>query len=201
MIKSKILYLVSCVVFSLGASYFIRSGLGTDPLDVFCLGVQNTAGLKIGTTQCAFALACLALWSSLNSWKMPPWSTFLTFFLCGYMIDFLRWNIPTFNNAYFNMVFGSILCLQGSAGIIASGFGIRAMDLVSLSLEDKLNIPFWISKASFETALLASGHILGGPVGIGTVVFLVVVGYLIQPCVILNERVLTKFGLYVKMKV
>ena len=194
MAKSKLLYFVSCVIFSLGASYFIRSELGTDPLDVFCLGIQNKAGLKIGTTQCVFALVCLALWSSLNSWKMPPWSTFLTFFLCGYMIDFLRWFIPTFDNNYVNMTIGSILCLQGSAGIISSGFGIRAMDLVSLSIEERFNIPFWISKAGFETALLAAGYALGGPVGMGTVVFLVVVGYLIQPCVTLNEKVLTKLG-------
>jgi len=192
MTNPKLYYFINCVVFSLGASYFIRSGLGTDPLDVFCLGIQNKVGLSIGTTQSLFALVCLLIWSAINSWMMPPWSTFLTFFLCGYMIDLFRHNIPTFSSGYTNMIIGSILCLQGSAGIIYSGFGIRAMDLVSISVERITGIKFWITKAVFETALLTLGWYMGGPVGIGTITFLVVVGYLIQPCITINKFILDK---------
>ncbi len=173
MTNPKLYYFINCVVFSLGASYFIRSGLGTDPLDVFCLGIHNKVGLSIGTTQSLFALVCLLIW-------------------CGYMIDLFRHNIPTFSSGYTNMIIGSILCLQGSAGIIYSGFGIRAMDLVSISVERITGIKFWITKAVFETALLTLGWYMGGPVGIGTITFLVVVGYLIQPCITINKFILDK---------
>lgn len=166
--------------------------MGTDPLDVFCIGVQKWTGLKIGTTQSLFALACLGVWSCLNNWKMPPFSTWLTFFICGYLIDlclYLSLATPLIDK-WILLFCGLVLCLQGSAGIIHSGFGIRAMDLVALSLESKFNIKFWISKAAFETLLLVSGWLLGGPVGIGTLCFLIVVGYLIKPAVILNQKIM-----------
>ena len=43
-------------------------------------------------------------------------------------------------------------------------------------------------KATSEVALLAVGWALGGPVGIGTVFFLVFVGFLIQPVMALNGK-------------
>jgi len=182
-------------LFSVGATCFILSGMGTDPLDVFCIGVQNLLGLKIGTTQSLFALGCLGVWSGLNKWKLPPFSTWLTFFICGYLIDFFLFLTTGISvHSIIALLSGLILCLQGSAGIISSGFGIRAMDLVALSLESKFGIKFWISKAIFETLLLTIGWLLGGPVGIGTIGFLIAVGYLVKPMVILNDKILRYFS-------
>lgn len=186
-----ILYLLSCIIFSLGATSFIFSNLGTDPLDVFCLGIQNYVDIKIGTIQSIFAGFCLIVYSFLNKWKIPPLSTGVTFFICGYMIDFFRFSLYYFKdfNSYLLLFFGCILCLQGSAGIILSGIGIRAMDLVALSLEEITKKPFWLYKGVAEAALLLTGWILGGPVGIGTVLFLLTVGWLIQPAITLNKKI------------
>ena len=60
---------MGCVLFSLGASSFILSNLGTDPLDVFAIGIKQTFGLMIGTTQSLFALLCLITWSIINRFK------------------------------------------------------------------------------------------------------------------------------------
>jgi uncharacterized membrane protein YczE len=83
-----LIYILGCVLFSFGATLFITSNLGTDPLDVLAIGMRDTFGWMIGTTQSVFALSCLILYSFLNKWKFPPISTFLTFFICGYLIDF-----------------------------------------------------------------------------------------------------------------
>jgi uncharacterized membrane protein YczE len=164
--------------------------MGTDPLDVFCLGVQKQFGLKIGTTQSIFAIVCLLVWSAMKNWRVPPFSTWLTFFLCGYMIDYMRYLAEGWEvNKTVSLISGVILCLQGSAGIILSGFGIRAMDLVAIAAEELHGVKFWITKAMFETALLLVGWLMGGPVGIGTICFLVVVGYLIKPMVVLSQKV------------
>jgi uncharacterized membrane protein YczE len=183
-------YLLSCIIFSLGATSFIFSDLGTDPLDVFCLGIQNHFDIKIGTIQSFFALFCLLIYSFLNKWKIPPLSTGITFIICGYMIDFFRFSLDYFKdfNSYILLFFGCALCLQGSAGIILSGIGIRAMDLLALSLEEITKKPFWLYKGIAEVILLFTGWILGGPVGIGTVLFLLTVGWLIQPVINLNKK-------------
>ena len=193
--NNMIKYFIGCLLFSLGATSFIFSNQGTDPLDVFCLGIQNYADLKIGTIQSLFAAACLFFYSMINKWKFPPISTFLTFFICGYAIDFFRYYLNDCKeifNSYLLLFSGTLLCVEGSALIIMSGFGIRAMDLLSLSLQEKTNKPFWLFKGIFELMLLVAGWCLGGPVGFGTIVFLMVVGWLIQPVITLNNMMSNK---------
>ena len=188
--KKILLYILGCIIFSTGATFFIISELGADPLDVFSVGVKDTFGLMIGTTQSLFAIVCLAIWSSLNKWKFPPITTFLTFFLCGYMIDFGLW-LTGHNSVtipFVEMIIGTILCLQGSALILMSGFGIRAMDLVAIALSQKTEKPFWLFKGLIEVLLLTVGWLLGGIVGLGTVMFLIVVGWGIYPCIRFNNR-------------
>ena len=74
------LYLLGCLFFAVGATLFIKSGLGTDPLDVFAIGLKKTLGLKIGTSQSLFAIICLFFWSSINNWKLPPFTAVLNVF-------------------------------------------------------------------------------------------------------------------------
>jgi uncharacterized membrane protein YczE len=191
--KKYFIYLIGCILFSFGATLFITSNLGTDPLDVLAIGMKNTFGWMIGTTQSVFAILCLFIWSFLNKWKFPPISTFLTFFICGYLIDFFLYilNNQHIFSPFWEMIAGVLICTQASALIIMSGFGIRSMDLVAISLSEKTKKPFWFFKGIAELLLLISGYLLGGVVGVGTLFFLIFVGWLIQPCIRLNA----KFGI------
>lgn len=183
-------YLTGCLLFSCGAAFFIHADLGTDPLDVFALGLLEHAPLTIGIAQALVAVVCLAVWAGWNR-RRPPVSPFVTFFLCGSVIDVLRavdaaGQVPVPPGAL--MLLGVLLCTYGSALIIMSGIGIRAMDLVAISMTHRWRWPFWVAKGSLELILLVSGYLLGGPVGLGTVCFLVFVDTLIQPCMWLNTR-------------
>ncbi len=125
---------------------------------------------------------------------------FFTFLFCGAMIDTFTGssyrsgpNIAGYLHLgpWPTMFLGVFACAYGSALIIMSGFGIRAMDLLAISAFDKKKVPFWLGKGSLEIILLTSGWLLGGPVGWGTVAFLVMVGWLIQPIVWVNRRYLS----------
>ena len=186
-----ILYIVGCVLFSLGATLFICSNLGTNPLDVFTTGVRNHTGLLIGTTQSLFAITCLVIWSIIYKFKrVPPISTFLTFFLCGYLIDFFLFltGEQTPLNSWVELCIALFLCTEASALIIMSGFGIRAMDLVAIALVDKTGKPFWVYKGIAEVLLFSVGWALGGMFGIGTIAFLFFVGWMIQPFIYVNQK-------------
>jgi uncharacterized protein len=184
------LYLAGCVLFAVGATCFIEAGLGTDPLDVFALGVRDNTPLTVGLAQGAFAALMLVVWAGLKR-QVPSLWPFVTFFFCGTMIDLwlhtgLLGDTPLPDGAL--MLVGVGLCALGSAYIIMSGIGIRAMDLVAIALVERTGRPFWVFKAISEVALLATGWVLGGPVGVGTVFFLVFVGFLIQPVMTLNGK-------------
>lgn len=185
-------YLVGCLLFSVGAYLFINSQLGTDPLDTFALGLRRHVPVTIGIAQFAVAVVCIAavaFWSK----SKPRISPLVTFFLCGSLIDLQLWNewahlvLPP---GYLMLSIATVLCAYGSALIIMSGLGIRAMDLVAIQATRAWRLPFWVGKGVLEGVLLVAGYLLGGPVGIGTVFFLVGVDLLIQPLIWLNSKAL-----------
>jgi uncharacterized protein len=186
-------YAAGCLLFSFGACCFIEAKLGTDPLDVFSLGLQKQAPfVTIGMAQGGFALLMLLVWAIWNR-KLPILSPFVTFVLCGTLIDLgrhyaLASRMPFAGHPL--MLTGVLLCAYGSSYIIMSGIGIRAMDLVAITMVKRWSAPFWVWKTVLELGLLVSGFVMGGPVGIGTVCFVAFVDLLIQPMMTANARLL-----------
>ena len=185
-------YFLGCLIFSLGACFFIQANLGTDPLDVFALGVLNHLPLTIGIAQGGFAALMLLIWALWNK-KLPIVSPFFTFFFCGTLIDLGRHyavvaEVPL--SPYPMMLSGVLFCAYGSSLIIMSGIGIRAMDLLAITMVYKWKLPFWVWKTMLEVSLFVSGYLMGGPVGVGSVCFVVFVNLFIQPLMVLNAKTL-----------
>ncbi|MEU0102078.1 hypothetical protein [Streptomyces sp. NPDC006267] len=183
------MYLAGCVVFAAGATLFIHSDLGTDPLDVLALGIKSHIPVTIGIAQAGIAVVCIAIWSVWNR-RRPVIAPFITFFLCGSLIDLLLLSDLSWIGGTPSLVAAVPLCAYGSALIIMSGIGIRAMDLLVISMTRRWKWPFWAAKAGIEAVLLGFGYVLGGPVGVGTLCFLIFVDGLIQPFMALNQRAL-----------
>lgn len=194
-------YLAGCSIFSLGAKFFIDSKLGTDPLDVLVLGIVKHTGITIGIVSGAIAVAFLLLWSFWNR-KIPPVTPFITMFLVGSLIDL--WNVIKLEfytkqlfTSYPLLLIGLFLAAYGSSLIIMSGIGIRVMDLVAITIVYKWNWKFFYAKMMFEIFFVLSGWILGGPVGVGTIAFVCIVGPGMILFMSLNEKYMgwKNFGL------
>ncbi|MEU4805716.1 hypothetical protein [Actinosynnema sp. NPDC023587] len=183
------IYLLGCLIFSAGATLFIHSGLGVDPLDVLSLGLLDHLPITIGIAQASIAVVCIAIWSLWNR-RRPVLAPLITFFLCGSLIDLLRLLDLSPLPGVLSLGLGVLLCAYGSSLIIMSGTGIRAMDLIVISMTQRWRWPFWAAKVSVEAVLLTAGFLLGGPVGIGTLAFLVFVDGLIQPFMAANGKLL-----------
>jgi uncharacterized membrane protein YczE len=173
--------------------------MGTDPLDVFALGLMKHAPVTVGMSQTAVAVICLA---TVASWtrKRPLLSPLFTFFLCGSIIDLLRWSEPAQGLRIAPaplLVLAVLLCAYGSALIIMSGFGIRAIDLLAITMTARWRWPFWAAKGLIESSLMVFGFLMGGPLGVGTVCFLAGVDLLIQPLIRVNSGIfrMKNFGL------
>jgi uncharacterized membrane protein YczE len=189
--KNHLLYPAGCLVFSCGAYLFIHSDLGTDPLDVFSLGLMRHLPVTVGVSQTLVAVVCLVV---VAAWKQerPLVAPLFTFFFCGSVIDLLRWSDPARALSVPSaglLACAVLLCAYGSALIIMSGFGIRAIDVLALTMTSRWRWPFWTAKGLIEASLMISGFLMGGPLGIGTVCFLVGVDLLIQPLITANSKV------------
>lgn len=187
-----VMYVLGIVLFSFGAKFFIDSHLGVDPLDVLCIGMTKHLPISIGIASGMVAIGFLAVWSLWNR-KFPPLTPFVTTFSVGCLIDF--WNYLEIQNytAQFllplpMLLTGLLLCAFASSLIIMSGIGIRIMDLVAITMVQRLGWSFFAAKMTLEVFLFSSGWLLGGPIGFGTVAFLFVVGPFIQPFMWANHR-------------
>ena len=173
-------YILGLIIFSLGANSFILSQLGTDPLDVLLIGLGNWFPLSIGDASVIVSVIFLAIYSIWNK-KYPPVLSIVTTVAVGYLIDFWIWiNFPLWE-PWGWLTVGVLLCSLASAMIIHSRLGVRIMDLIVLTMQEKLGWTFTKGKILIEIGLFSLGWLLGGPFGVGTVVFLLAVSILIEP--------------------
>lgn len=179
-IKNITLYILGLIIFSLGATSFILSHLGTDPLDVLLIGLGKWIPVSIGDASVIVSILFLAIYSLWNK-KYPPILSIVTTVAVGYLVDFWLTVSVLHMNSWAWLSIGVILCSLSSAMIIRSQYGIRIMDLIVLTMQEKLSWTFTTGKLLIEVGLFSIGWILGGPFGIGTVVFMVGVGILIEP--------------------
>lgn len=188
------MYFSGCVLFALGVKLFIDANLGTDPLHAMIIGIVDTVDtrfIKIGFVESAITVTLLVVWTVWNR-RFPPLMTFVTMALVGYLIDFFNWiqleQHTTWLAPMPMMLAALLIDAYASALIIMSGIGIRIMDLVAITFVRKLGWRFLWAKLLFEVTFVAVALLFGGPVGMGTVGFLVIVGTLIPPMMWANER-------------
>jgi uncharacterized membrane protein YczE len=158
------------------------------------VAVVNVPYLQIGFMDASVTVAFLILWMVWNK-RLPPLSTFVTMLLIGLLIDCWNWlelEAVTGNlgSRALPMLAGLVLNAYGSAFIIMSGIGIRVVDLVALTVVNRLGWRFYLAKLVLEGSFLVSGLLLGGPVGIAAVAFVSVVGPFIEPLIWVNRCLL-----------
>ncbi|HSA83021.1 MAG TPA: flippase-like domain-containing protein [Geminicoccaceae bacterium] len=191
------IYLAGCVCFSLGVKLFIDADLGVDPFHAMTLGlvgVVDTPYLQVGFMDGAVTVALLILWMAWNR-RLPPLSTFITMVLVGGLVDLWSWLgieavTGSLGSRALPMLAGLVLNAYGSALIIMSGIGIRVVDLVALTLVQRLGWRFYRAKLALEAGFLALGFVLGGPMGIAAFAFVLVAGPFVEPLIWANQRFL-----------
>ena len=196
------LYCIGIVLFSLGAKGFIDAKLGTDPLDVLVIGMNLHLGVGLGICSSLIAIAFLSWWMVWNR-KLPPLTPFVSTAAVGFLLDI--WNgvhlqdhtigaLPIVNFHGVNLsavgldIVSLLICAYASSLIIMSGIGIRIMDLVAITMIQKWKWSFFRAKMTLEIGLFSLGWLLGGPMGVTTILFLFLVGPFIQPFMWANTK-------------
>jgi uncharacterized membrane protein YczE len=190
------LYLLGCVLFSLGVKLYIDADLGTDPLHAMIIGMVeplDTPFVKIGFVESVITVTMLAVWTMWNR-CFPPLMTFVTMALVGYLVDI--WNLIRLEHltawlAPMPLMLAAVLIVAyASALLIMSGIGIRVMDLLAITFVRKLGLSFLCAKFLLELGFVLVALLTGGPIGPGTIGFLLVVGIFIAPMMWANNRYL-----------
>jgi uncharacterized membrane protein YczE len=172
--------LIGLVLFGLGVAMLILADLGLAPWEVLHQGISFRTGIPIGTVGIVTGALVLLLWIPLG--ERIGIGTIANVFLIGIVIDLTLWAAPDEIAAVWMqwalLVGGTLTVALGSGLYIGVGLGPGPRDGLMTGLSRR-GIPIGFARAAIEISVLVIGWLLGGTVGIGTLVFAFGVGPLV----------------------
>ncbi len=173
--------LIGLAMYGISLAIFIRAGLGLDPWDVFHQGLSEKTGFSMGVVVIAVSFLVLLLWIPLR--QMPGIGTIANAILVGLFADLGLWLIPDVSHlgGQIAMLAGAVI-LNGiaSACYIGARLGPGARDGLMTGLVRRTGWSVRLVRTGIEVVVLAVGFLLGGSVGVGTVVYALAIGPIVQ---------------------
>jgi uncharacterized membrane protein YczE len=172
--------LMGLVLFGVGIAVMVVANLGLSPWEVLHQGISRNTGIPIGTVGIITGVLVLVLWIPLH--ERIGIGTILNVILIGLVVDLTLWFMPeTIDETWLRwilMLGGTVAIAFGSGLYIGTGLGPGPRDGLMMGLQRK-GINVGIARIGIEVSVLVIGWLMGGTVGVGTVVFAFGVGPLV----------------------
>ncbi len=171
------------MLFGLSLAAMLRAGVGLGPWDVFHEGLALRTPLTIGQGMIATGFVLLAF-SALVARVRPGPGTVMNMLVVGLWVDvFMSPLLPSptqwpLGAALF--AFGLVLNGAATGLYLSAGLGAGPRDGFALGLARLLGTTVARARTLVEVCVLALGWLLGGTVGVGTLVFALTIGPLMQ---------------------
>ena len=167
------------VLFGLALALLVQAHLGLDPWTVFTQGLARRTGFSLGEVTVAISLVLLLLWIPLR--QRPGLGTVANAFVVGPVLDAGIALIPQPGSLVLRLLFLllAVLTIAVATGLyVGAGWGPGPRDGLMTGLVD-LGVPVYLARTLIEGTVLLAGWLLGGTVGLATVVFALSVGPLV----------------------
>ncbi len=172
---------VGLSLYGISMGMLIRARLGLDPWDVFHYGIATHLPVSFGTVTIVVGAAVLLLWIPLRQW--PGFGTVANVVVIGLVTDATLnlLSAPGAMPVRVALLLGGIV-VNGLAGAlyIGSQFGPGPRDGLMTGLVRRTGLSVRLVRTSIEVAVLVVGFALGGVVGLGTVLYAVLIGPTVQ---------------------
>ena len=171
--------LFGLVVCGIGLALIIRADLGLDSWNVLHQGIERQTGISIGMVTILVGFAMFAITLPLG--QQIGLGTILNVLLIGATIDLVLWPLDEPESgvvAWAFLIGGTVLFAVGSGFYIGAGLGPGPRDGVMTALAAR-GLSVGAVRTGIEIVVLALGWLLGGSVGVGTVLFALAIGPLV----------------------
>jgi uncharacterized membrane protein YczE len=169
------------LVAALAIAMMVEARLGLDPWSVLHEGLMRHLGTSFGTVTVVSGIIVLLCWIPL---RQPLGAgTIVNAVIIGGLIDLSLWAVPTPEELWVRVVYlvvGVVLCGTGAAVYLGSHLGPGPRDGLMTGLVERTGRSIRLVRTSLEASVLLVGFLLGGTVGVGTVLFAVAIGPMIQ---------------------
>lgn len=168
-------------LYGLAIALMVHSDLGLNPWDVLHQGLAGQTNASIGTIMIGVGLVVMLLWIPLRQW--PGIGTVSNVFVIGLASDFFIGLLPHPQMLAIRLAAlgsGIALCAFATALYIGAGFGPGPRDGLMTGLAKYTGWSLRRVRTAIEILALTAGWLLGGTAGIGTVLFALAIGPLVQ---------------------
>ncbi|GCD98181.1 membrane protein YczE [Embleya hyalina] len=179
-------------LYGFSMALMIRAELGLDPWDVFHQGLAERTGWSFGVVTIVVGAAVLLLWLPMR--QRPGLGTVSNVVVIGLAVDAsLRW-LPSPDAWAWRVAFlvsGVVLNAVAGGAYIGARLGPGPRDGLMTGMVRRTGRSVRLIRTSIEVAVLAVGFVLGGSVGLGTVLYALTIGPLVQvflPLLTVPER-------------
>jgi len=164
------------VLYGVSASMMLLAGLGVDPWDVFHQGLARRLGLGVGTWVVIVGALVLLLWIPLR--QRPGFGTLSNVIVIGVVVDVLLAILAPVHGlpARIGVMLAAVVLNGLATGLyIGAGLGPGPRDGLMTGLAARGH-SIRLVRTGIELTVLLTGWLLGGTVGIGTVVYALGIG-------------------------
>lgn len=178
-----IFFFFGLIILGLGVSLTIKGQrFGVGSWDVLHIGLFKQLGLSIGLWSIIMGIIVITI-ASIGLREFPRVGTFANMIFIGLFIDLFNWLIPTPNTLFIQLIaflLGVILIATGSGIYISADLGAGPRDSFMLLIVKKASFSIAVARTIMEVVVAVFGFLLGGPLGVGTVLIAFAVGPIIQ---------------------
>lgn len=184
---------VGLTVFGLGEALLINAGIGVSPWTVLAEGTSNVSGWSIGLSAFVVSVAVLLAWIPLR--QSPGIGTVANAVIISLTLEFSLPYIPSPDGTFLQLVqviAGILIVGIGSAIYLIANLGPGPRDGLMTGLQRVTGYPIGWVRSSIEITVVIAGWLLGGTVGVGTVMFALLIGPTVSACLFGFQRVFGK---------
>src|ERR1051325_8933287 len=169
---------IGFALFGLSIAAMIRSNLGTSPWAVLEVAFSKLTGITPG--RISIIVGFLVLLIALALREKIGWGTISNIVFIGLWEDMFLGMIPSIENNILLQVLillAAILAMGiASAIYIGVDAGAGPRDSLMLAVHRTTKLSLRVGRAIIEVTVVLIGWLMGGPLGIGTVIFAVLIG-------------------------
>ena len=167
--------------YGLGLSMIVQAQIGVPPWDVLALGLSKTLSISYGLASILVSALALLAWIPLK--VRPGIGSIANAVLIGLWADFFMQFIKPLTGFWPSLIMfcaGMVVVAIATGLYISAQLGKGPRDGLMLGTAAALKAPLWLVRTGYEATVLLIGWLLGGQVGLGTLLFAVCIGYLMQ---------------------
>ena len=191
---SAIILMIGLIIFGLGEALLIAAGIGVSPWTVLAQGLANITEWSIGFATFIVSLCVLICWIPLK--QTPGVGTILNAIIIALVLDYCLPYIPTFDGVMSRTgqaISGVLVTGFGGGIYLIANLGPGPRDGLMTGLQKLTNFPIAWVRSSIELSAVAIGWLLGGTVGIGTILFALGIGPSVAASMYWLQSIFTKY--------